>query len=169
MPLYYQLATVTLVGNAHGIKNIINIPLKTANQHFSLYKIIVLPVECLEIILLNTQLNFCTLALITVTATTFYLRKHTEISALPTALLCALQMCQFTVSKFKPVSQARISKSPPATYCADRICFSTIKHLPSSDMGHCGCITSQSHARLLHAAPAQTDGQLTQKHYLTQE
>jgi hypothetical protein len=43
MPLYYQLAKVTLVGNAHGIKIIINIPLKTANQHFSLYKIIVLP------------------------------------------------------------------------------------------------------------------------------
>ena len=43
MPLYYQLATVTLVGNAHGIKIIINIPLKTANQHFNLYKIIVLP------------------------------------------------------------------------------------------------------------------------------
>jgi len=43
MPLYYQLATVTLVGNAHGIKIIINIPLKTVNQHFNLYKIIVLP------------------------------------------------------------------------------------------------------------------------------
>jgi hypothetical protein len=43
MPLYYRLATVTLIGNAHSIKIIINIPLKTANQHFSLYKIIVLP------------------------------------------------------------------------------------------------------------------------------
>jgi len=43
MPLYYQLATVTLVGNAHGIKIIINISLKTVNQHFNLYKIIVLP------------------------------------------------------------------------------------------------------------------------------
>jgi hypothetical protein len=41
--LYYELATVTLVGNAHGIKIIVNVPLKTAGQQFTLYKIIVLP------------------------------------------------------------------------------------------------------------------------------
>jgi hypothetical protein len=43
--LYYELTTVTLVGNAHGIKLIINVPLKTASQYFVLYKIIVLPVR----------------------------------------------------------------------------------------------------------------------------
>ena len=41
MPLYYQLPTVT--SRKYGIKIIINIPLKTANQYFNLYKIIVLP------------------------------------------------------------------------------------------------------------------------------
>jgi hypothetical protein len=41
--LYYQLVRVTLVGNAHGIKLIVNVPLKTASQHFALYRIIVLP------------------------------------------------------------------------------------------------------------------------------
>jgi hypothetical protein len=41
--LYYEVATVTLVGNAHGIKVIVNVPLKTASQRFTLYKIIVLP------------------------------------------------------------------------------------------------------------------------------
>ena len=41
--LYYELVTVTMVGNAHGLKLIMTIPLKTANQHFALYKIIVLP------------------------------------------------------------------------------------------------------------------------------
>jgi hypothetical protein len=86
--------------------------------------------------LLSTQLNFCILALITVTATIFYLRKHTKITAPPTALLCALQMCQFTVSKLKPVNQAYISRCPLATNCADGTCFSTIETLPSSDMGH---------------------------------
>jgi hypothetical protein len=41
--LYYELATVTLVGNTHGIKIIVNVPSKTASQQFTLYKIIVLP------------------------------------------------------------------------------------------------------------------------------
>jgi hypothetical protein len=40
---YYELAKVTLIGNAHGIKILINVPLKTASQQFTLYKIIVLP------------------------------------------------------------------------------------------------------------------------------
>jgi len=41
--LYYELATATLVGNAHGIKLLVNVPLKAASQHFALYKITVLP------------------------------------------------------------------------------------------------------------------------------
>jgi hypothetical protein len=41
--LYYELATVILIGNAHGVNVIINVPLKTASQHFTSYKIIVLP------------------------------------------------------------------------------------------------------------------------------
>jgi hypothetical protein len=40
--LYYELITVTMVGNVHGLKLIMTLPLKTANQHFALYKIIVL-------------------------------------------------------------------------------------------------------------------------------
>ena len=40
--LYYELITVTMVGNVHVLNLIMTIPLKTANQHFALYKIIVL-------------------------------------------------------------------------------------------------------------------------------
>jgi len=40
--LYYELVSVALIGNSHGIKIIVNVPLKT-DQHFTLHKIIVLP------------------------------------------------------------------------------------------------------------------------------
>jgi hypothetical protein len=40
---YYELARTTLIGNAHGIKILVNVPLKTASQQFTLYKIIALP------------------------------------------------------------------------------------------------------------------------------
>jgi hypothetical protein len=33
--LYYELIKVTVVGNAHGIKLVISIPLKTGDQHFT--------------------------------------------------------------------------------------------------------------------------------------
>jgi hypothetical protein len=36
--LYYELAMGTVVGNAHGVKIIVNVPLKTASQQFTLYK-----------------------------------------------------------------------------------------------------------------------------------
>jgi hypothetical protein len=40
--LYHELVKVALVGNAHGIQLVISVPLKTAAQLFTLYKIIVL-------------------------------------------------------------------------------------------------------------------------------
>jgi hypothetical protein len=87
--LYYELATVTLVGNTHGIKIIVNVPLKTASQQFTLYKIIVLHRECLIITLLNIRLTFHILALMTVIATTSCLQKHTGIVSQKAASLCS--------------------------------------------------------------------------------
>ena len=40
---YYQLLEVAAIGDIHGIKLIMNIPLKTTNIHFILYKTIALP------------------------------------------------------------------------------------------------------------------------------
>jgi hypothetical protein len=40
--LYYEIVKVTAIDNVHGIKLIINVPLKTASQLFTLYKISVL-------------------------------------------------------------------------------------------------------------------------------
>jgi len=45
--LYYQLIKVTTVGNAHGIKLILEVPLKTENQSFTLFRIITLPTPVL--------------------------------------------------------------------------------------------------------------------------
>jgi len=41
--LYYDLITVAAIRDAHHIKIILNVPLKTANRHFVLYKILALP------------------------------------------------------------------------------------------------------------------------------
>jgi len=43
--LYYEIIEVTAVANVHCIKLIINVPLKTASQLFTLYKISVLPTQ----------------------------------------------------------------------------------------------------------------------------
>ena len=40
---YYDLISVTLVGDIHCVKIMLNIPLKTVNRHFLLYKEIVFP------------------------------------------------------------------------------------------------------------------------------
>ena len=41
--LCYEIIKVTAIANVHGIKLIVNVPLKTANQLFTLHKIFVLP------------------------------------------------------------------------------------------------------------------------------
>jgi len=41
--LYYDLITVAAIADTHHIKIILNVPLKTANRHFVLYKILDLP------------------------------------------------------------------------------------------------------------------------------
>ena len=44
MHLYYDLAEVSVVANAHCLHLILSIPLKPANRHFTLFKIITLPI-----------------------------------------------------------------------------------------------------------------------------
>ena len=46
--LYYELIKVTTVGNAHGIKLILEVPLKTESQSFTLFRIIALPTPVLN-------------------------------------------------------------------------------------------------------------------------
>jgi hypothetical protein len=43
--LYYDLVTVSVVANAHSINLLLNVPLKPANRHFTLFKIIALPIR----------------------------------------------------------------------------------------------------------------------------
>ena len=41
--LYHELVQVSVIGNVHSIKLIVNVQLKTANSQFTLYKVVVLP------------------------------------------------------------------------------------------------------------------------------
>ena len=43
--LYYELIEVSGVTNAHKIHLVLNIPLPTANRHFTLFRVITLPVR----------------------------------------------------------------------------------------------------------------------------
>ena len=45
MYLYYELVQVSAIGNVHSMKLIVNVPLKTANSQFTLYKVVVLPTQ----------------------------------------------------------------------------------------------------------------------------
>jgi len=46
--LYYELIKVTAVGTTHSIKLILEVPLKTESQHFTLFRIIALPTRILN-------------------------------------------------------------------------------------------------------------------------
>jgi hypothetical protein len=46
--LYYELIKVTVVGTAHSIKLILEVPLKTESQRFTLFRIVALPTRVLN-------------------------------------------------------------------------------------------------------------------------
>jgi len=56
--LYYELVKVTLVGNAHGVQLVISVPLKTAVQLFTLFKILVFPMRLSPDTFLKYQLDY---------------------------------------------------------------------------------------------------------------
>ena len=43
MYLYHELVQVSVIGNVHSMKRIVNVPLKTTNNQFTLYKVVALP------------------------------------------------------------------------------------------------------------------------------
>jgi hypothetical protein len=43
--LYYELIKASIIGDAHGLKLVLEIPLKTAGQMFTMYRMIALPTE----------------------------------------------------------------------------------------------------------------------------
>jgi hypothetical protein len=46
--LYYKLISVAILGNARGLKLVMNIPLRTVNRYFTLYKAIPLPTRTVK-------------------------------------------------------------------------------------------------------------------------
>jgi len=56
--VYYELVKVAVVGNAHGVQLVIRVPLKTAAQLFSLFKIIVFPMRLSPDSFLKYQLEY---------------------------------------------------------------------------------------------------------------
>ena len=54
---------VSVLGNAHSLNMVMNIPLKTASQHFTLHKLIVLPTRVSESKLIEYVNDFTYLAL----------------------------------------------------------------------------------------------------------
>jgi len=56
--LYYELLKVALVGNAHGVQLVISVPLKTAAQLFTLFKILVFPMRLSPDTFLMYQIDY---------------------------------------------------------------------------------------------------------------
>ena len=56
--LNYKLISVTVMGDAHGIKLFINVPLKSAESYFTLYRIIALPMRLINDKLIRYQVDF---------------------------------------------------------------------------------------------------------------
>ena len=61
--LYYELIKVAIVGNVHGIRLVMSIPLKTADQLFTLYKIVPLPSRISEDTFVKYSLEYSQFAL----------------------------------------------------------------------------------------------------------
>ena len=61
--LYYDLFKVSMLGNAHGVNVLMTISLKTASQHFTLHKLIVLPTRISENKLIEYVHDFAYLTL----------------------------------------------------------------------------------------------------------
>ena len=59
--LYYNLITVTVLGNVHFVKIVIRVPLNTVDRHFTMYNYLSFLREFLTISLLNTPLNILVL------------------------------------------------------------------------------------------------------------
>jgi len=59
MCYYYEVFKATVVGNTHGMKIILNMPLKSVNQHFILYKLIVMPKRVSEDKFIKYLPEFC--------------------------------------------------------------------------------------------------------------
>jgi hypothetical protein len=55
---YYDIISTSVVGNAHGLYLILEIPVKTANQIFNLYRIITLPTKVLDDTFAMYKLDF---------------------------------------------------------------------------------------------------------------
>jgi hypothetical protein len=55
---YYELIKTSIVGNAHGLHLILEVPLKTANQIFNLYRIVTLPTKVFDDTLAICKLDF---------------------------------------------------------------------------------------------------------------
>jgi len=98
--IYYELAKVSLVANAHSIKLIVSVPLKTTNSYFDLYRIVILPQprasNTFNILLIIRILQFNT-----VSAITCCLRRLIIIVATEAVLPFARLTFQILVHKLK--------------------------------------------------------------------
>jgi hypothetical protein len=56
--LYYELTSVMVMGNPHGIKLLMSVPLKPADSYFTLYKIVALPARVSDNKLIQYLVNF---------------------------------------------------------------------------------------------------------------
>jgi hypothetical protein len=103
--LYYELTSVTVMGNSHCIKILISVPLKAADSYFTLYKIVALPTRMPENNLFQFSVNFPHFAL------SHSQRDYISLTEAYLQLQFALLIWRFTTPAPKTVNRVSSSDS----------------------------------------------------------
>ena len=132
--LYYQIAKVSMIANAHHIKLIVNIPLKTYNKDFALYRLITLPERVSDDKFVQYSVDFPHLGLqndqhnyILLTESQYNQCSKGDITICPAhnAIFGARQLtCEFSLyfrAVLSPALQNEVTSSPNSNYSTTRI------------------------------------------------
>jgi hypothetical protein len=161
---YYQLVEVAAIGDIHGIKLIINIPLKTANSHFTLYKTIALPTRISDDKFVKYVFDHPYFGLDN--------DQHDYILLSEADLLhCKTSSITIGPADVAIITQVHLHVKPVyffrelvATIFAEEVYIYTIKLRRCNSMEQSGCISSRNHSKLSYTARQSTTGHPAQRY-----
>jgi len=149
---------VTLIGNAHGVQLVLSVPLKTAAQLFSSFKILVFPMRLYPDTFLKYQLDYHYFGL-TVDQRDFTLLTEADLQKCTTS---SVTICPAKV----PLYPSQVFTCEGSLFfrvridinCVVRTYYVTTRLQLLDTTGRSGRTTSRNHARSPYVAPRRMDG-----------
>ena len=124
--LYYDTIQTAIIGDPYHIKIILNVPLKQANRHFVLYKILALPIQISNGTFAQYLPEFLYLEQITFSVAISCLQRLSLAIAHRVILQYAPLTKQYTADKYYPVKLVYSSRLQTASaYVAENCCYTT--------------------------------------------